>query len=111
MISIPNSPPGNIDLSIVPKTYHDLRQVFSKDKALPPHRPYDCAIDLLPDAPLPTRKLYNLTEPEREAMGVYIEECLAAGLICPSSSPVGAGLFFVEKKEISQTLHWLQGFK
>ncbi|KAI3356913.1 hypothetical protein L3Q82_003563 [Scortum barcoo] len=30
--------------------YHDLAPVFSKAKAtsLPPHRPYDCPIDLLP---------------------------------------------------------------
>ncbi|KAI3366537.1 hypothetical protein L3Q82_000666 [Scortum barcoo] len=44
-----------VDLSGVPPAYHDLQEVFNKDKALslPPHRPYDCAIELLPDAPLP----------------------------------------------------------
>lgn len=38
------------DLAGVPAEYHDLRQVFSKSRAtsLPPHRPYDCAIELLP---------------------------------------------------------------
>ena len=38
-----------------PPVYHDLAPVFSKESALslPPHRPYDCAIDLLPGAPLP----------------------------------------------------------
>lgn len=43
-----------IDLTNVPKEYHDLREVFSKDAAcsLPPHRPYDCAIDLLHGASL-----------------------------------------------------------
>uniref|UniRef100_A0A673BEJ7 Gypsy retrotransposon integrase-like protein 1 n=1 Tax=Sphaeramia orbicularis TaxID=375764 RepID=A0A673BEJ7_9TELE len=37
-------------LSPVPVHYHDLKQVFSKSRAtsLPPHRPYDCAIDLRP---------------------------------------------------------------
>ncbi|XP_070823648.1 tubulin alpha-1B chain-like [Chaetodon trifascialis] len=35
-------------------------------------------------------------------MEVYINDSLAAGLIPPSSSPVGAGFFFVEKKD--QTL-------
>ncbi|KAI3353056.1 hypothetical protein L3Q82_019628 [Scortum barcoo] len=41
------------DLSSVPSVYHDLAPVFSKAKAtsLPPHRPYDCPIDLLPDPP------------------------------------------------------------
>ncbi|KAI3375975.1 hypothetical protein L3Q82_016511 [Scortum barcoo] len=43
------------DLEKVPQCYHDLREVFSKTKAmsLPPHRPWDCPIDLLPGAPIP----------------------------------------------------------
>ncbi len=38
------------DLSGVPEEYLDLRAVFSHSRAtsLPPHRPYDCSIDLLP---------------------------------------------------------------
>ncbi len=81
-ISHPNpsqfSPP---DLSSVPREYHDLGEVFSKDRALslPPHRPYDCAIDLVPGAPLPSSRLYNLSRPEREAMEEYISNSLAAG--------------------------------
>lgn len=93
--------PESTDLSSVPEVYHDLAQVFSKANALslPPHRPYDCAIELLPGAPLPTSKLYNLSLPERQAMEKYIQESLAAGIIRPSSSPVGAGFFFVGKKD------------
>lgn len=49
------SPPpcGQPGLSGVPVQYHDLCEVFSKAMAmsLPPHRPYDCAIDLLPGTP------------------------------------------------------------
>ncbi|XP_055081043.1 uncharacterized protein LOC129456635 [Periophthalmus magnuspinnatus] len=77
--------------------------VFSKSKALslPPHRPYDCAIDLLPGAPLPSSRLYNLSKPERESMEDYIRGSLAAGIIRPSTSPVGAGFFFVAKKDKS----------
>lgn len=99
----PSSPEPHqpIDLSTIPSVYHDLQEVFSKDKALslPPHRPYDCAIELLPGAPLPSQKLYNLSKPEKESMEQYITDSLAAGLIRPSSSPVGAGFFFVEKKD------------
>jgi len=92
-----------VDLSGVPDVYHDLREAFSKDKALslPPHRPYDCSIDLLPGAPLPTSRLYNLSRPEREAMERYISDSLASGIIRPSSSPLGAGFFFVDKKDKS----------
>lgn len=95
------SPSETIDLSNVPSAYHDLQEVFSKDRALslPPHRPYDCSIELLPGSPLPSRKLYNLSKPERESMEQYITDSLASGLIRPSASPVGAGFFFVEKKD------------
>ena len=92
------SPP---DLTGVPHVYLDLSLVFSKDRALslPPHRPYDCAIDLLPGAALPKGRLYNISLPEKEAMRSYISESLASGLIKPSSSPVAAGFFFVAKKD------------
>uniref|UniRef100_A0A8C6Q666 Gypsy retrotransposon integrase-like protein 1 n=2 Tax=Nothobranchius TaxID=28779 RepID=A0A8C6Q666_NOTFU len=94
-------PPVPPDLSGVPEEYHDLSLVFSKDRAssLPPHRPYDCAIDLLPGAPLPSSRLYNLSKPEQVCMSTYIQESLASGLIRPSTSPLGAGFFFVSKKD------------
>uniref|UniRef100_A0A9J8BJU2 Retrotransposon gag domain-containing protein n=1 Tax=Cyprinus carpio carpio TaxID=630221 RepID=A0A9J8BJU2_CYPCA len=40
-----------VDLSNVPAEYLHLKEVFSKSRAasLPPHRPYDCAIELLSD--------------------------------------------------------------
>lgn len=94
-------PPKPVDLTSVPSEYHDLQEVFSKDRApsLPPHRHYDCAIDLLPGAPLPSSRLYNISRPEREAMETYITDSVATGLIRPSRSPLGAGFFFVDKKD------------
>ncbi|KAJ8374999.1 hypothetical protein SKAU_G00055790 [Synaphobranchus kaupii] len=89
------------DLTNVPSEYHDLAQVFSKSRALslPPHRPYDCAIDLLAGAKLPSGRLYSLSGPEKLAMEEYIHDSLASGIIRPSSSPAGAGFFFVGKKD------------
>uniref|UniRef100_A0A3P9I9W9 ribonuclease H n=1 Tax=Oryzias latipes TaxID=8090 RepID=A0A3P9I9W9_ORYLA len=93
--------PVSVDLASIPSCYHDLKAVFSKSNAsaLPPHRPYDCAITLLPGAPLPKGRLFNLSGPERSAMEQYIQEALSLGHIRPSSSPVGAGFFFVAKKD------------
>uniref|UniRef100_A0A8C1TX85 ribonuclease H n=1 Tax=Cyprinus carpio TaxID=7962 RepID=A0A8C1TX85_CYPCA len=89
------------DLSNVPAEYLDLKEVFSKSRAasLPPHRSYDCAIDLLPGKTPPKGKLYSLSVPEREAMQKYISDSLASGFIQPSSSPAGAGFFFIGKKD------------
>ena len=66
---------------------------------LPPHRPYDCAIDLLPGTFPPKGGLYSLSAPESQAMNEYIDTSLKAGIIRPSSSPAGAGFFFVGKKD------------
>ncbi|KAI3368434.1 hypothetical protein L3Q82_025448 [Scortum barcoo] len=98
-----------VDLSGVPPAYHDLQEVFNKDKALslPPHRPYDCAIELLPDAPLPSSRLYNLTRPEQEAMEGYINDSMAAGIIRPSTSPVGAGNLPDHQLHVRQVLQRL----
>ncbi len=85
-------------LSNVPEEYVDLKEVFSKSRAasLPPHRPYDCAIELVPGMSLPKGRLYSLSVPEREAMEKYISDSLTAGIIRPSS-PAGAGFFFIAK--------------
>ena len=89
------------NLAGVPVEYHDLREVFYKScaRCLPPHRPYDCAIDLKTGTTPPRGRLFSLSRPKTEAMEKYLSESLAAGIIRPSSSPAGAGFFFVGKKD------------
>ncbi len=99
----------HMDLSNVPSEYRDLKGVFSKSRAasLPPHRPYDCAIDLLPGTSPPKGKLYSLSAPEREAMEKYISDSLAAKII-PFFFAGGSGVFFREKEGwVSSSLHRL----
>ncbi|KAK1791500.1 hypothetical protein P4O66_013499 [Electrophorus voltai] len=88
-------------LQSIPQLYRAFSDVFSKVKAikLPPHRSSDCAVELLPGAPLPRRsKPYPLRQPEEAAMETYVTEALQRGFIRSSTSPVAAGFFFVEKK-------------
>lgn len=58
----------------MPVEYHDLGEAFRKGWALslPLYQPYDCAIDLLPGATLPSGWLYNLSCLEKEAKEKYI---------------------------------------
>ena len=51
------------DQTTVPTCYHHLKEVFKKAKAtsLPPHRPYDCGIDLLPGATISKGRLYSMS--------------------------------------------------
>ncbi|KAL0159852.1 hypothetical protein M9458_043577, partial [Cirrhinus mrigala] len=84
----------------VPAEYMGFQDVFSKQAAthLPPHRPWDCAIELLPGTPLPEGRVYPLSIPECQAMEEYIAEALSRGFIQPSTSPA-ASSFFVGKKD------------
>jgi hypothetical protein len=52
----------------------DFKEVFSKAKAdlLPEHRPYDCPIDIRPDAEILFQKLYNLTVDETQTLEDYV---------------------------------------
>ncbi len=85
-VSVFQDEPG--DLSGVPEEYLDLRAVFSRSRAtsLPPHRPYDCSIDLLPGTMPPRGRLYSLSVPEREALEKYLTESLAAEIIVPPTA-------------------------
>ena len=66
-----------------PEEHQDLHRVFSKTQAtrLPPHRPWDCAIDLLSDAVLPGGHIYPLSYAETEAMETYVHESLQQSFI------------------------------
>ncbi|KAL0161269.1 hypothetical protein M9458_044994, partial [Cirrhinus mrigala] len=72
----------------IPPCYEEFNDVFCPKRAarLPPHRPWDCAIDLLPAAQVPHGKIYPLSIPETKAMEDYIQEALAQGYIRPSTS-------------------------
>ncbi|CAJ0962726.1 unnamed protein product [Ranitomeya imitator] len=95
-LSISSSIPSDI-----PEFLSDFQDVFeeSKSDALPPHRNCDCAIDLIPGSKFPKGRLFNLSVPEHTAMRSYVKESLEKGHIRPSSSPLGAGFFFVAKKD------------
>ncbi|KAK3542798.1 hypothetical protein QTP70_002998 [Hemibagrus guttatus] len=85
----------------IPACYSHFRDVFCPRKAskLPPHRPWDCAIDLIPGEPVPKGRIYSLSIPEEKAMEEYIQEALAQGYIRPSTSPAASSFFFVAKKD------------
>ncbi|KAK3506886.1 hypothetical protein QTP70_030924 [Hemibagrus guttatus] len=78
-----------------------LGDVFCPKEAskLPPHRPWDCTIDLIHGEPVPRGKIYSLSIPEEKAMEEYINEALSKGYIRPSTSPAASSFFFMAKKD------------
>ena len=95
------------DLSNVPSEYHKFANIFSKTKAevLPPHHLYDLKINLEEGAQPPVSSIYSLSASEQEALKEFIEENLNTGFIRPTSSPYGAPVLFVKKKDGSLHLY------
>ncbi|KAL0166278.1 hypothetical protein M9458_038122, partial [Cirrhinus mrigala] len=93
--------PDRASVPKVPAEYLAFQDVFSKQAAtlLPPHRSWDCGIDLLPGAQLPKGRVYPLSIPECQTMEEYISEALAQGFIQPSTSPAASSFCFVGKKD------------
>ncbi|GAA5874668.1 hypothetical protein JCM1840_007442 [Sporobolomyces johnsonii] len=90
----------------VPHKYHDWLDVFSKHSAdsLPDHRPYDLKIDIEDGKEIPSSRIYPLSAAELEVLADYIDTHLRSGFIRPSTSPVGAPILFIKKKDGSLRL-------
>ncbi|MBW0534889.1 hypothetical protein O181_074604 [Austropuccinia psidii MF-1] len=87
-------------LKVVPPSYHQYLDVFSKVKAekLPPHCACDHHIELEVLLP-PVGVIYSSSKHESETLQAYISENVEKGLIRPSSSLTGALVLFVKKKD------------
>ena len=72
---------------------------LKKATKLPPHRRWDCVINLQVNAALPRSHVYPLSQEETVAMETYVTESLVQGYIRPSTSPVSSSFIFVKKKE------------
>lgn len=87
---------GSSDL---PSEFEEYSDVFSVEEAgrLPQHQGNDHAIETT-DAP-PHGPLYNLSNLELAELRRYIDEALKKGWIQHSTSPAGAPILFVPKKD------------
>ncbi|KAJ0848625.1 putative nucleotidyltransferase, Ribonuclease H [Helianthus annuus] len=78
----------------------DFPQVFPEDlPGLPPHRQVEFQIELAPGAAPIARAPYRLALLELEELSKQLQELLDKGFIRPSSSPWGAPVLFVKKKD------------
>jgi hypothetical protein len=87
----------------VPPEYRD-RVIFDQRPTmeLPPHRPYDVAIDIKTGESVPNGPIYALSELELKTLRDYLDDMLAKGFIRPSKSPAGAPILFVKKKDTTE---------
>ncbi|GJR17796.1 putative reverse transcriptase domain-containing protein [Tanacetum coccineum] len=78
----------------------DFPEVFPEDlPGLPPTRPVEFQIDLIPGAAPVARAPYRLAPSEMKELSEQLQELSDKGFIRPSSSPWGAPVLFVKKKD------------
>ncbi|GKF46130.1 hypothetical protein Tco_0135932, partial [Tanacetum coccineum] len=80
----------------------DFPEVFPDDlSGLPPTRQVEFQIDLVPGAAPVARAPYRLAPSEMKELSEQLKELSDKGFIRPSSSPWGASVLFVKKKDRS----------
>ncbi|SJL12748.1 uncharacterized protein ARMOST_16179 [Armillaria ostoyae] len=87
---------------MVLKSYRDFEDLFTKENFddLPVHKPWDYAIELVPNAKnMLDCKVYPLNPIEQKELDKFLDENLASGHIKPSKSPMASPFFFVKKKD------------
>ncbi|GJX61356.1 putative reverse transcriptase domain-containing protein [Tanacetum coccineum] len=78
----------------------DFPEVFPEDlSGLPPTRQVEFQIDLIPGAAPVARAPYRLAPSEMKELSEQLKELSDKGFIRPSSSPWGAPVLFVKKKD------------
>jgi hypothetical protein len=79
--------------------------VFPDDlPGMPPERDIEFLIDLLPGTTPIAKRLYRMSVGELEKLKKQLKELLDKQFIRPSSSPLGAPVIFVEKKDGTQRM-------
>jgi hypothetical protein len=87
-------------LTKLPGEYQNFADVFSKSESsiLPPHRPIDHKVELLPDAtPLRAYFLYSMSVDQLIALKEYFTEALRKKWIVPNAAKYGFPVLFAKK--------------
>lgn len=80
----------------------EFEKLFSNEQgieALPEHQPWDHEIPLVEGGTPPFRPIIPLPESKLKALKEYLDDALKKGFIRESTSPAGAPIFFVPKKD------------
>ncbi|GKE63231.1 hypothetical protein Tco_1513598, partial [Tanacetum coccineum] len=88
---------------------HDFPRMFLEDlSGLPPSREVEFHIDLIPGAMPVAKSSYRLAHTEMQELSNQLKELQDKGFIRHSSSPWGAPVLFVKKKDGSFRYHQLR---
>ncbi|WZY88585.1 hypothetical protein YC2023_045320 [Brassica napus] len=105
IVTISEGPASNgveiTDISVV----QEFEDVFAALKALPPPRSNPFTINLEPEAKPIAKAPYRMTPAELVKLKKQLEDLMEKGFLRPSSSPWGAPVLFVKKKDGSMRLY------
>ncbi|KAI5649734.1 hypothetical protein M9H77_35739 [Catharanthus roseus] len=94
-----NKPKEEVKLDTVP-VVREFVDVFPEElTTLPPDREVEFGIELVPDAKPISRTPYRMAQEELKELKKQLQELLQQGYIRPSTSPWGAPVLFVKKKD------------
>ena len=83
----------------------EFPDVFPEElSVVPPVRQVEFSIDLVPGVAPIAKVPYRLAPPEMQELSSQLQELLGKGFIRPSSSPWGAPILFVKKKDGSHRM-------
>ena len=85
----------------IPPHLRDFHSVFAKESFddLPESKPWDHAVELIPNATPKSCKVYPLALSEQKELDAFLKENLDSGRIRPSKSPMASPVFFIKKKD------------
>jgi hypothetical protein len=87
------------------RVVREFPDVFPEElPGMPPDREVEFVIDLLPRTAHISKRLYRMSMEELKELKKQLTELQEAGYIRPSSSPWGAPVLFVQKKDGSQRM-------
>jgi hypothetical protein len=78
----------------------DYPDVFPEElPGMPPDRDVEFVVDLLPGTAPISKRPYRMSSDQLQELKAQIKELMGKGFICASSSPWGALVIFVGKKD------------
>ena len=97
---------GTKEIQGIPEEYEDFADVFSEKEAseFPAYTWTEHAIDLVEGKEPPYGPIYNLSEKELAVLRDYLRDSMVKRWIRKSTSPAGAPILFVTKKDGSLRL-------
>ena len=102
LLILKNVEKGEVTAELVPKPIQQLidqyQHLFLKPEGLPPRRPVDHAIDLLPGAQPFWLRPYRYTPQQKDEIEKQVREMLSSGVIQQSSSPFASPILLVKKR-------------